>query len=97
MKLIEGYDVLSVIDIMSRFPDVVDIQVFGCKLLTLATDGTSTIRFDKITIVSQNNIRQNNSLMIIKHRQLVVCLIYMYISSSLYTPILNFFNFSDVN
>lgn len=43
VKLIEGYDVLSVIDIMSRFPDVVDIQVFGCKLLTLATDGTSTI------------------------------------------------------
>lgn len=42
VKLIEGYDVLSVIDIMSRFPDVVDIQVFGCKLLTLATDGTST-------------------------------------------------------
>nr|XP_011413164.2 uncharacterized protein LOC105318004 isoform X2 [Crassostrea gigas] len=38
VKLIEGYDVLSVIDIMSRFPDVVDIQVFGCKLLTLATD-----------------------------------------------------------
>ncbi|XP_052674441.1 uncharacterized protein LOC128156374 [Crassostrea angulata] len=38
LKLIEGYDVLSVIDIMSRFPDVVDIQVFGCKLLTLATD-----------------------------------------------------------
>lgn len=43
VKLIEGYDVLSVIDIMSRFPDVVDIQVFGCKLLTLATDGNSTI------------------------------------------------------
>lgn len=42
VKLIEGYDVLSVIDIMSRFPDIVDIQVFGCKLLTLATDGTST-------------------------------------------------------
>lgn len=43
VKLIEGYDVLSVIDIMSRFPDVVDIQVFGCKLLTLATDGTTTL------------------------------------------------------
>ncbi|XP_048774777.2 uncharacterized protein LOC125679541 isoform X2 [Ostrea edulis] len=32
------YDVSMVIEIMRRFPDIVDIQIFGCKLVTLATE-----------------------------------------------------------
>ncbi|XP_061165114.1 uncharacterized protein LOC133174089 [Saccostrea echinata] len=36
--LLECYDVSMVIDIMGRFPDNVDIQIFGCKLVILAND-----------------------------------------------------------
>lgn len=37
------YDVSMVIEIMRRFPDIVDIQIFGCKLVTLATEGVLSI------------------------------------------------------
>ena len=54
----EGYDVTTVTNIMSKFPDVVDIQVFGCKLLSLASHGTCNLLLSHLELSSLKHIQR---------------------------------------
>lgn len=54
----EGYDVTTVTNIMSKFPDVVDIQVFGCKLLSLASHGTCNLLLSHLELSSFKHIQR---------------------------------------
>lgn len=54
----EGYDVTTVTNIMSKFPDVVDIQVFGCKLLSLASNGTCNLLLSHLELSSLKHIQR---------------------------------------